>query len=1105
MKSKILLLYFSAMLWGYHGFAQITMSKKRMSYVHFFKEISKQTGYRFIYNNNMLPKGENLDVEVNNLSIKDVLSEYLKPANLSYEFRDDHLIVIKKSSKPVEASPLQQSITVKGRIFNSDGEALPGATIMIKGTPKGTTTDAQGNFQLNVPNNEVTLVISYIGHQPLELKPWKGNKMIELKASTVDINTVTITTGMFNRNKVTFSGAVASFTGKELKTIGNLNVLQSLKTLDPSFVISPNNLQGANPNQLPNIEVRGKTSLTSNTVRDQYSTDPNQPLFILNGMETTLQQIVDLDINRVASITLLKDAASTALYGSRAANGVVIVETIRPKPGELTVSYTADLRYEVPDLRDYNMMNAAENLEFQRLAGFYQPDYYPNSTFNDNLYNNRLIAVTSGVNSYWLNVPLKNSFTNGHSLRVSGGSEEFQYGVALNYRKLNGVMKGSDRATWGGTVDLTYRKNKLNIFNSLYINGTNSNESPYGNFEDYVKINPYYSKKRADGSVNTDRYLEIFTRDLGTSGFYLDSFKVGNPLYNALLPSKNNSNNITIQNNLNLIYDISSSLRLSGAFQVNKTSGTNIIFKPANHTDYDNTDVYQKGLYSESRQDKLNYQGNLMLTYLKVIQENHSLNANIRTEIQEENKTLSSYSATGIPVGVSPNPAFAYSYLPNSKPGYKKIKTRKINALASFNYSYKNRYFVDFNYRIDGSTVFGSANKYSPFWSIGGGWNISAEKGMETVYWLDILRIRANIGTTGNQALGTYASTAVYKYTNDLNYFGQGLIIDQLGNPNLEWQRTRSISAGIDVALWQNRLTATLNIYQKRSSPLITTGSLPGSSGVETYALNVGELNTKGAESIIKYSPIYKLNKNVIWTLGYTGSFYKSKYKGFSNILKNLNDEAQKSNSLERYLDGYSPDELWAVPSLGIDPATGKEVFKKKNGEYTYIYDPSDIAPIGEKRPVIEGVVSSNLNIKGFLLGINLRYSFGKYVLNKALYDKVENIGYQDLNNNQDKRALELRWKHPGDHAQFKSIDISEETPISSRFIQKENYLGGESINLGYEFRAQQYVWIRKLKINSIRLNAYTNDIFRLSNIQSERGIQYPFSNTMALSLNIFF
>ncbi|MFX1707948.1 SusC/RagA family TonB-linked outer membrane protein [Chitinophaga sp. CC14] len=1104
MKFKAIFLLMTCLQVAATGFSQITISKNSTTLAEVFKEVRKQTGYVFIYNNDMLPDEKRFDLHVKNAPVKEVLTQCLKGLPLTYSIRDGNTIVISPYKPSGSTDEQAQSIVLRGRVFDANGQPLPGASVIVKGTRLGTSTLADGTFQIRVPDEKTAILITFVGFKSLELKPWKeGIRTIQLERSAVEIQDVVVRTGMFDRNKLTFSGAVASFSGKDLRRVGNLNVVQSLKTLDPSFIVTTNNIQGSNPNQLPNIEVRGKTSLSSSTVRDQFSNDPNQPLFILNGMETTLSQIVDLDINRVASITLLKDAASTALYGSRAANGVVIVETIQPKPGELNVSYTADLRWEIPDLRDYNMMNAEENLEFQRLAGLYKKEFGFSGITNDNLYNQRLAAVRSGVNSYWLNVPLRNSFTNGHSLRVSGGSQEFQYGIGLNYRGLNGVMIGSDRTTWGATVDLAYRKKKLNITNQLYVNGTNSNESPYGSFNDFVNINPYYRKKRDDGSLNTDRYLETYL--VNTNSFIPDTVKVGNPLYNATLNSKNNTNTLILQNNLNFIYDFTRSFRLSGGLQVQKGSTKGTLFIPAANTMFDTVDTYRKGRYTDSRTDNMSYQANLMLTYRKVFNDVHSLTGNARTEMQEQSQTYSAYTATGFPEGVNPNPAFAYGFLPDTKPIYQKTTVRRVNALGSVNYAYDNRYFIDANFRIDGSTSFGAENKYSPFWSAGVGWNISSEHFMSDIQWLTMLRIRGNIGTTGNQALGSYASTSVYGYENNLNIYGQGLYLTQLGNPLLEWQKTQSTSVGIDASLFDNRFTATFNAYEKLSKPLITNGSLPASSGVSTYVLNVGNLRTRGVEAIVRYAPIYLPRKNILWTLGYTGSLYKSRYEGFSNILKNLNDEAQKSNSLQRYLDGYSPDELWAVKSLGIDPASGKEVFRKTNGEKTLVYDPADIVPIGNGRPQVEGVISSNLNIKGFLFGINLRYSIGAYIFNSALYNKVENISFDQLQYNQDKRALELRWKQPGDDALFKGISLTDVTPMSSRFIQKENYLTGESINAGYEFRSVQYPWVRRLKLQTIRVNAYMNDIFRLSNIKSERGIDYPFSNAVSFSLNIFF
>lgn len=1103
MKFKAILLLMIYLQIASTGFSQITISKNSTTLAEVFKEIRKQAGYVFIYNDDMLPEDKRFDLHVKNVAVKDVLAQCLKGLPLIYTIRDANTIVISPNNLPGSTDDQVRPLVLRGRIADVNGQPLPGASVIVKGTRLGTSSQADGTFLIRVPDENAVILITFVGYKAQELRPWKeGIRSIQLEKSAVEIQDVVIRTGMFDRNKLTFSGAVASFTGKELRQVGTLNVVQSLKTLDPSFIVTTNNIQGSNPNQLPNIEVRGKTSLSSSNVRDQFSNDPNQPLFILNGMETSLKQIIDLDINRVASVTLLKDAASTALYGSRAANGVVIVETIPPKPGELSVSYTADLRWEVPDLRDYNMMNAEENLEFQRQAGLYNYGSGYSGIPNDNLYNQRLAAVRSGVNSYWLNVPLRNSFTNGHSLRVSGGNQEFQYGVGLNYRRLAGVMLGSDRTTWGGTVDLAYRKRKLNITNQLYVNGTNSNESPYGSFKDYVNINPYYRKKRDDGSLNTDRYLETY---LLTITGLPDTTRIGNPLYNASLNSKNNTNTLILQNNLNFIYDLTSNWRISGGLQVQKGTTNGILFIPAANTIFDTADIYRKGSYTDSRTDNMSYQTNVMLTYRKVFNELHSLTGNARTEMQEQSQTTSAYTATGFPEGVNANPAFAYGFVPDSKPVYQKTKVRRVNALASINYAYDNRYFVDANFRIDGSTSFGTENKYSPFWSAGLGWNISSEHFMSGLQWLTMLRIRGNIGTTGNQALGSYVSTSVYGYETNLNIYGQGLYLTQLGNPLLEWQKTQSTSVGVDASLFNNRFTATFNAYEKLSKPLITNGSLPASSGVATYDLNVGNLRTRGIEAILRYAPIYKPQKNILWTIGYTGSLYKSRYEGFSNILKKLNDEAQKSSSLQRYFDGYSPDELWAVKSFGIDPATGKEVFGKANGEKTLVYDPTDVVPVGNGRPQVEGIMSTSLNIKGFLFGVNLRYSVGAYIFNSALYSKVENISRDQLPYNQDKRALELRWKQPGDEAQFKGISIGIPTPMSSRFIQKENYLSGESINAGYEFGAAQYPWVRRLKLQTIRMNAYMNDIFRLSNIKSERGIDYPFSNAVSFSLNIFF
>lgn len=1104
------------------GFAQkVTLKERNTSLNVVIQKLRSQTNYDFLFDSELLANANKVTINIKNIDLEDALGLLFNNQELKYSIKDKFVVIEKKEASFIKRLvDAFNTIDVRGSIVDAEGKPLSGASIRVKGSKKSTTSDLAGNFLLKGVDENATLEIVFIGYQSRELKALKNLGIIEMELSDLKLDEVVINTGIVQRKKESFTGAVATFTGAELKQIGNGNILQSLKTLDPSFIIITNNTTGSNPNRLPEIQIRGKTSLTTNGVKDQYATDPNMPLFILNGMESSLQQIVNLDMNRVASITLLKDAASTALYGSKAANGVVVVETIRPRPGELRVNYTVDLRLEAPDLNGYNMMDAAENLEFQRQAGLYTvADTNSTGPYieNANLYNSRLAAVKKGVNSYWLAAPLRTALTAAHSLNISGGSDEFQYDVGLNYRNQPGVMKGSNNSTWGGSVDLYYRKNKLNVSNRTYISNSNGNESPFGSFSTYVNKNPYYKMKNEDGSINYNRYLETYHINDGYNPAPdFKTINISNPLYNASLNSKNSATTFSVQNILNLIWDINADWRISTGLLLRKQSNTNIAFTPSADTRFDQTDVYNKGTYSYTQGNLWGYQGNAMLTFNKVLREKHALTGNLRVEANERNPISTGYSAVGFPDGVAPNPAFAYGYTPSGKPLYSKIKTRQVSALGSFNYSYDRRYYADATYRTDGSTVFGSAKKYSPFWSVGLGWNINNEGFLKDASWLGLLKIRGNTGTSGNQELGTFVSSSVYRFENDINGFGQGFYLSQLGNPNLEWQKTKQTSIGIDAAMFNNRFSLTVNAYHKITDPLITSAAAPTSTGVSSYALNVGNLSTKGVELIARYAPIFKPDQHIAWTLGVTGSFYKSKYAGFGNLLKNANDRAIAvssnkdyvalvANYLQRYLDGYSPDDVWAVKSLGIDPATGKELYLKKDGSHTFIYNPNDAVAVGNGQPRLQGVLSSNLSLKGFTFGINIRYSLGQSVLNTALYDKVENISDADLQNNQDKRALESRWKVPGDVAQFKGISIGTYTPPSSRFIQKENFFSGESINLGYEFRSSSYTWVKNLKMSSLRINGYMNDIFRVSNIKAERGIDYPFSNVVSFSLSAMF
>ena len=1002
-------------------------------------------------------------------------------------------------------SAYAQTPSVK-RVIKDAKETIVGATVIAQNVQTGvkTTTSSDKNGVFSFPRlvaGPYRFTINFIGY---ETKTVTGqvkdggtfSLSIELRESNTLLDKEVVVTGTgINRNRNTFTGSTATFSGDDLKMVGNNNIIQSLRTLDPSFLLIENNLAGSNPNVLPVIEVRGKSSVPSASLRDQFGGDPNQPLFILDGFESTLQTIVDLDINRVGSVTILKDAASTALYGARASNGVVVIETIRPKSGELQFTYSNDFRVESPDLSGYNMMNATEKLEFERLSGRYSAaDGNPTQqVYLDQLYNSHLAKIKRGVDSYWLSEPIQTGYSNNSSVFVQGGDNTFTYGVGMNYKTQTGAMKGSGRDSYSGSINLTYRKNKLNVNNITYIRGYSAYNSPYGSFSDYVNANPYFEKNY------TDRYLEISRQSNGVE------IKVRNPLYDATLPQYDNTKNLEVQNNLNINYDLTPDLRLNGAVQITKGNKKGKIFRAPESSDFEDVTLLRKGTYQDSSSNNLSYQANLLLTYYKAIAQKHVLNANFRATINEKQDDSFITLSEGFPQGSNGNPRFAYGYAENGAPKAASSIYRTLNGTLSANYAYDNRFLADASYRLDGSTAFGRNKQFSPYYSVGLGWNIHNEELFKGKSWINRLKLFGNIGVTGNQNYGNVTSVSVYNYNSNSNYnqFGQGIDLSTLGNPDLAPQKTRQISGGLDFMLFNTRFTGYINAYTKKTDPLVVAVDLPSSTGVFSYPLNAGTLTYKGVEVKLNYSPIYNTAKRVVLMLGLTGSMFKSKYAGFGNTLNSLNKQQELSKSILRFTDGYSAETIWAAKSLGIDPATGREVFLTPSGQYSFDYNAANILPVGNTTPTVEGVFTTNLMFKGFTFGVNVRYKLGGDVFNKVLFDKVENISFSNITLNQDKRALYDRWQSPGDVAQFKSISQTATTPISSRFVQKENIITGEAINIGYTF--DNKTWVKKLGMRSFAVNALANDIFTASTIRQERGIDYPFARTVSFSFRASF
>ncbi|WP_159452634.1 SusC/RagA family TonB-linked outer membrane protein [Pedobacter nyackensis] len=1071
----------------------VTLKTKKATLVSIFKEIRKQTGYDFIYSDRMMEKAGLVDLDFNNVSVEEALKRAFMNQPFIYEMEKKIIVV-----KAMHTANQQQRI-ITGKVTDDNDDVLVGVSIKSQKTNTVTKTDKNGKYAIKVGDNTDVLTFSYIGYEPRTMKVSDKEIInVQLRSSVGKLNDVVITGTGIDRKKDSFTGASATFSGAELKQVGNNNIIASLKALDPAFIQIDNDRMGSNPNALPVIELRGKTTVEALSVKDQFGTDPNQPLFVLDGFETTLQTIIDLDMNRVASVIILKDAASTALYGSKAANGVVVIETIKPKPGKVTFSYTNDLRIEGPDLSVYNMMNAAEKLEFERLSGRYKIDDVLAQIVLDSTYYSHLGYVARGIDSYWLAEPVRNIISQNNSIMASGGDESLRYGVGFNYKSNPGVMKGSGRNSWGTNVNLHYRKSKVNITNSLSIGGDYNTESPYGSYISFVNTNPYYEKDPTRSFLDKPKGHQ--------TSITLTERTVSNPLYNASLPFKSEGQAMTLTNNLSVQYDFLPKFRLNGGFSVSKGASEYDAFTSPDHTSFASTEPILRGKYTNSKTNNFSYSANALLSYGNVIGK-HSVTINLRGQLSNNHSNSATFIAQGFPAEINPILKFAYGYENFGVPNSRNSIFRSLNGTASTNYSYASRYLFDASYRVDGSSSFGKNNPWSPYWSTGIGWNLHNESFLKNVESISQLKFFSNIGVTGNQSMGAPPSNTVYQYLRRYNQAGLGINVLQLGNPDLLPQKTTQISSGLDLGLFNNRLTVNVNVYSKVTKNQHVPIDLPTSTGVSSFQYTVGTLTTKGAEFRLNYAIIRNTAKRIVWRVNVTGSRNDARYGGFGDALKQLNAKEIKNKTLNRYEDGASPNDLFTVISLGIDPATGREMFLRENGDHTLEYDQAHQPKVGSNRPFLEGVFSNQFNYKNLSLSLMMRYRIKAMVYNSALLQKVENIEYSDIINNQDRRALYDRWKKPGDVSQFKNIFLGDgtvvTTQLSSRFLQVENSLSFESINVNYTFANAK--WLKSFGVTNLNLSAYANDIYRFSTVKRERGTEYPYARSISFSLRASF
>lgn len=1000
---------------------------------------------------------------------------------------------------------------VYGRVIEKlSKEPMVGVTIRLDGHSTGVITDINGCYVLTLPEKGGLVIYSYIGFETRKIKVTSRQKVdVQMVEATESIQEV-IVTGYNSIQKESFTGNTTKIEKEDLLKVNPNNLISAIQTFDPSFRIQENLAAGSDPNSLPQFVLRGQTGIgettlgqtsTSSISREVLSGNSNLPIFILDGFEVDVEKIYDLDMNSIHSINILKDAAATAMYGSRAANGVIVIERRAPEAGKFRVQYSGVLSAELPDLSSYNLMNAREKLETERLAGLYDSNT-PEIDPYTNGYYQRLNNVLTGVDTYWLSQGLRTALNHKHSVFIDGGENDVRWGVELGFRGTEGVMKHSSRKNANAAFYVDYRIGGLQIKNKVTYTYNKSTDVPFNSFSDYSHLLPYL--RLYDENGDYVRRLEKFD---GASGTQV------NPLYEInFYNSFDHSGYDEVTDDLSLNWRITDGLRLRGQFSVLMRNSTGDLYKDPASASYSASTGNINGEKTESTQKRTVIDGSLSLMYNNTFK-GHNLNIYLSSNMRQTQSTASETRYRGFPGGdlVSSN----YAAEVYGKPSSSDNTTRLVGALLTSNYTYNNIYLADLTGRIDGSSEFGSDKRWSMFWSIGAGINIHNYDFMKSNELFSMLKFRASYGLTGKTNFSLYSAKDMYQLQTDSWYpTGYGVFLYQMGNPNLKWERKYTLDYGVEIGLWHDKIYLKASAYDERTIDLITDYTIPSSTGFTSYKENMGKVKNTGVELELRarlYSDrnwLFQLygsfarNKNTIVEISQAMRDYNKRVEElFSGYNPESSSDSKYAKTYLKYYEGASLTSIYGMKSLGISPTNGKEIYLRRNGDVTDVWSADEWTIIGDTAPKGQGSFGYTLSYKQLSMFASFLYTFGGDAYNNTLVSYVENADIK--NDNVDKRVLLDRWQKPGDITTMKDIrDRNVTTGASSRFVQKNNTLQWSSLTMSYNFRPEQ---LKKLHLSGLRLSFTMNDLFYWSTIRQERGLDYPYSRSFNLTTNIIF
>lgn len=996
------------------GFPQITISLKNVPVEKVFFEIERQAGYGFLYTKAMLSGLPNVTIRAKNASVNEVLNECFKGQPMAYSIENNTIVVTRKAAadpaSPADPEPLSPPVEIRGRVLSSGGEPLQNVSVTVVGSRVGTTTNNEGRFTLATPDNKnIVLEFSSVGYQTKRVNV--GNKTevnVVLELEVAGLSDV-IVVGYGTQKKGDVTGAVSSVKGEDLSSFPASNLQLALSGRVSGVQVMQNN---GSPGAPISIRIRGTNSIRGD----------NEPLYVIDGFPTENSRLINN--SDIESIEVLKDASATAIYGSRGANGVVIITTKGGKSGKTLIDYESS--FAIQKLRKkIEMMNAEEYAKFEnRVAESWG---LPTRFSEDEI-------KAAGKGFDWQDFVYQKALMQSHNLSVRGGNSNTKFVVSGSYLGQDGIIKNSGYYRYSLNSKLDHQINKkLNLSSNViltYVEKKNQNSGGPGrgtnligtSFNAFPTLTPYLS----DGTIRDLRNYYNWNPEVINPAYFIDETKdIGR------------SNNILAR--LALTYEPIEDLKIKITGGLISSDTRSSVFVSSK---------YYTGVSSASmsRPNTTSYLNEGFVTYDKTIGK-HSLQLMSGYTFQDHKTTSLSASGAGFlsdvfdvyNLGAAKTPG-----IPSSSYEYSTL----ISALGRINYDFDKRFLVTINFRADGSSVYSDKNKWGYFPSGSVAWRISNEK-FFNIDFISDLKVRGSWGVTGSQAINPYStlrllSSATTGFGNGVsNYFALSSTVPTA----LKWESTKQTNIGFDLSLFKSKLDLTANYYIKNTEDLLNPVPLSPSTGFTNTLANIGSIKNNGLELELAVKMIS--NSKLRWNIGGNVSFNRNRvtklYKGIDIYGSNYN-VTLFSGPINIIREGQPLGSFFGY----------KEDVLDENGIIQYIdinadnkINDRDRVILGNPNPRVIYGFSTNLSYKNFDLSIFFNGVEGREIFNIGKANSTLDARFQS---NFLKDVYYNTWDpaKPDPHAKYPKPSANNLVRVSDRFVEDGSYLRLRNIQLSY-------------------------------------------------------